>query len=266
MFLRFSLLVFLTTVSPLLAVDLTLSGSVGKGGDNNAADVKKVQQRLNDLGFDWVTPDGINGPITEHAIRLFQAIKNGDQAVKLTHNDSLVDVGGDTHLWLKSANAPKWGKMSASGTGFTNIEIADPTDDHDWGTNWLDETVKAAANAYQTDYRAANMSSLITVNDASRNKGVDTADHKGHETGLSVDLRLPKKGVSGLSPPLSIPSPDFDRAAARAILKAFRAQPLINKDHIFFNDQTLIDEGLCKKLVGHNNHIHIEIDPPARTP
>src|ERR1051326_5169254 len=54
----------------------------------------------------------------------------------------------------------------------------------------------------------------------------------------------------------------FDRAAMRALIQAFRAQPMASR--VFLNDETLIHEGLCQAVAGHDNHAHFEIKPPVR--
>src|SRR4051812_24658154 len=107
-----------------------ITGSVGQNGTNNPTDVMAVQQRLVTLGFGWVAPDGVVGPRTVQAIKLFQAIKNGDQKIAVAQNDGKVDVNGDTHKWLEASNAPRWQMMPAgsAAAGYVNIEVADPAD------------------------------------------------------------------------------------------------------------------------------------------
>lgn len=242
-----------------------LTGSVGQNGTNNVNDVKGVQQRLASLGFSWVASDGVVGPKTIGAIKLFQAIKNGDQAVAVAHNDGKVDVNGDTHRWLEASNAPKWQMMPAgsAAAGYVNIEVADPADHHDFGTDWLAATVAAAGASYRTNFLQTHPhAAVITVNDASLPEGGDTPDHSGHETGLSCDLRLPR--TDGTAPGNTThQTATYDRAAARAVIQAFRAQSLFGL--AFFNDPVLIGEGLCAAQAGHDDHIHIQIKPPART-
>ncbi len=241
---------------------MALSGSVGSGGANSSSDVKAVQLRLRELGFTWVDADGQIGPITIAAIRLFQSIKDGESKVV---GDGRIDVNGDTHKWLEAKNAPRWTKMTESGPGFKNIELGEIDDDHDFGTTWLDSTIKNASRSYQKKYRSLHNSSLVTVNDASPAKGGNSPDHSGHETGLNIDLRLPKTDHSEVTPGgRTYKSSDYDQAAARAIIKAFRSQELVNTEQIFFNDPDLISEGLCKSLSGHDNHIHVGIKAPVR--
>jgi hypothetical protein len=243
---------------------ISLSGSVGQNGTNSVNDVKAVQQRLASLGFSWLVADGVVGLKTIGAIKLFQAIKNGDQAVAVAHNDGTIDVGGDTHKWLEASNAPKWQILPAGSTdaGYVNIEVADPADHHDFATDWLAATIAAAGATYRSNYLLTHpLAAVITVNDASLLEGGDTPDHSGHETGLSCDLRLPR--TDGTAPGnTTYQTATYDRDAARAVLKAFREQPLFSL--AYFNDPVLIGEGLCAAQSGHDDHLHIQIKPPAR--
>jgi peptidoglycan hydrolase-like protein with peptidoglycan-binding domain len=244
-------------------VVIDLTGSVGNGGANNRSDVKKVQERLHSLGFTFVgVADGDVGPKTILAIKLFQSIKNGKQKLE---GDGRVDLDGDTHKWLQAENAPRWQQMTEMGDGFVNIEIADTADDHDYGTDWLDETLKSAAAKYKTDYLDANSANLLTINDTSKPQGGNTPDHAGHETGLSCDLRLPTKGSTGAAAGgINVSMSNYDRDAARAVLKAFRSENLADLNGIYLNDDDLIQEGLCTEMPGHEDHIHVQIKPPAR--
>jgi hypothetical protein len=143
-----------------------------------------------------------------------------------------------------------------------NVEVADVGDQHDFGTDWLAEFIRGAGSHYRDNYLATHPgASVIAVNDASLPQGGDTPDHSGHETGLSCDLRLPRTDGT-TDGGLDIGSPLYDKDAARAILQAFRTQVLFSR--AFFNDSTLIEEGLCVAATGHDNHIHVEIRAPER--
>ncbi len=80
---------------------VSLSDSVGEGGANKRADVRKVQQYLNRAG---VTPkleeDGYIGPMTLAAIRQFQA-------GFMKKPDGRVDVGGKSWSRLIQASQPQ---------------------------------------------------------------------------------------------------------------------------------------------------------------
>ena len=93
----------------------------------------------------------------------------------------------------------------------------------------------------------------------SKPRGGITSAHATHQTGLSCDIRLPRKdGQSGSV----YTDSQYDRDAMRAMLKAIRNQSKYAIKRIFFNDFTLITEGLCIDALGHNNHAHIDISPP----
>ena len=236
---------------------MDIQKSVGQGAINDPDDVRAVQKRLKELGFGFFgRVDGRFSTGLVLSIRLFQSIIAGRNTIK---GDGRVDVGGRTQRYLAANNAPQWELMPLQGTGFVNRERQDTNDMHDFGTDWMAQTIVGAGQVYQAQYLVANPGkSLMTINDVSLPEGGDTPDHQGHETGLACDIYLPRK--NGQSGGITWSSRSFDRAAAREMLTALRAQPLISG--IFFNDPTLIQEGLCSQLGGHDNHIHFNISPP----
>lgn len=86
-----------------VAASKSISGSVGKGGNNNKEDVKTVQSLLNNFGYGLVV-DGDCGKKSIAAITDFQAKHAGIAAP-----DGLVEVGGTS-----------WKKLSGSGGGGNN--------------------------------------------------------------------------------------------------------------------------------------------------
>ncbi|MDJ0845892.1 N-acetylmuramidase domain-containing protein [Crocosphaera sp.] len=248
-------------VPPQKDLSLSLQGSVGVSGNNYSEDVKNVKKRFKELGFNWFNDGNQADQGLIQAIKLFQSIVKGRTTVQ---GDGRIDVGGLTHQWLQAANAPRWVLMPIEGKGFVNYERKDNSDDHDYGTNWLADTITAAGKYYEDNYRRGRSNiSPIPINDVSRPHGGFTKDHGGHQCGNACDIYLPRKGGGhGLS---NWTLSQYDRNAARAILKALHAQPLVRKNKIYFNDTTLIKEGLCKSLGGHHHHIHFEVDVPRKT-
>jgi hypothetical protein len=243
-------------------LSVTIEGSVGAAGRNRPADVRQIRQRLVELGFTWVT-DGADtvGPTLIRTLRLFQAIKEGLDVVAGSRLDGRVDPNGDTLRWLNARNAPRWVRMTAEGPGLVNDQILDESDHHDYGTSWLDETLLSAGVSLKASWLQEHAEARpLVVNDASLPRGGDTPAHRGHETGLVCDLRLPR--IDGRSGGITTSSARYDRATMRAQLHALWAQPLV--DAVFLNDDTLIAESLCRPLAGHDNHVHVEIRPPRR--
>ncbi|MCP9839000.1 DUF4231 domain-containing protein [Cyanobium sp. N.Huapi 1H5] len=241
------------------SVSIPLSGSVGKGGENNPDDVAMVRRRLKELGYRVSSGNTITNDDTD-SIRLFQSIIEPSPGV--LGGDGRVDKNGLTHQYLQSANAPHWILMPIEGEGYINIERKEELhDDHDYGTSWLAEVIEAAGSLYESDYRRQNkQSAKIGVNDASRIYGGDTDDHFGHECGNVCDFTLPK--LNGDFGGIEFSNKMYDRSAARAMLKAFRKQSQITKINvtkILFNDPMLISEGLCTHAGGHADHFHVEI-------
>lgn len=241
---------------------IEIQNSVGLDGVNNESDTLIVQKRLIELGFDWLQADGKVGPQTTNAIKLFQAMKNGLNNVSNAKNDGLINVGGATHLWLEAKNAPRWQLMPAGSKedGYINVEVTSQTwDNHDYGCDWLAETLKDTGAYYRDSYIAENpFAALFSVNDVSIPQGGDTPDHSGHESGLACDVQLPHK--NGNAGGITVSSFEYDRDAMRAMLIAFKKQNLY--DRVYLNDTTLQNEGLCRYASGHYDHAHFEIKPP----
>jgi N-acetylmuramoyl-L-alanine amidase len=230
----------------------------------NGDDIFAVKKRLIDLGYDWLTLNKKMDSATVDAIKLFQTIIAGNNAIS---GDGIIDVGKNTHQWLQAVNAPRWQTMPAGSRaeGFFNFELTDTKDTHDFGTDWIADTIKAAGAHYRDNYlKLMPRAALFTINDVSLPHGGDTPDHDGHEAGLACDVQLPKNDGNAGGINLTIPAQKalYDRNAARGILRALWAQPQMSK--IFFNDDDLIAEGLCSRLKGHDHHIHFQIKPPAR--
>ena len=242
---------------------MTIRNSVGLNGVNDAADVLSVKSRLIDLGFDWLTPDGVIGPITIQTIRLFQAIKNGFNRVDDQRLDGRVDVGGELSKWLNAVNAPQWQEMPAGSRaqGFSNDELADTDDNHDFGTSWLAETIRETAVVYQASFLISHSgAAVIHINDISLPRGGPTPMHATHQAGMCCDIRLPRKdgGAGGIT----VQDSSYDRASMKAMLKSFWKQKMASR--ILLSDEVLVGQGLCIAATGHHNHAHFEVQPPPR--
>ena len=221
--------------------DVPLTGSVGANAQNESADVIAVKRRFHEIGFDWLDESGTADGEFKRVIRLFQAIKSGRGEV--AGQNGLIDVDGETHLWLMAANCPRWQMIRESAAHVGFVKLIQPGDDHDFGTDWLFQSIVGAGAAYHRDHLAAHpKASRIVINDVSPAKGGNSPEHLGHETGLMCDNQLPHK--DGRAGGITYRDAAYDRAACRRMLIALREQPLANQDKIFFNDPELIDAGL----------------------
>ena len=244
---------------------ITIGKSVGLNGVNNTGDVLAIKTRLVELGFDFIQANSEVDDLTVRAIRLFQGMKNGLTRLIVEQNDGRVDVNGDTLKWLNASNAPRWVRMPAgsANVGMVYDNIADLADKHDFGANWMADTLSATGLAYKSEFHDSHpAAALLHINDTSLPQGGNTGAHAEHETGLQSDIRLPHKDGS-VGGGITVSNLNvYDRNAMRAMLKAFLKQPLARR--VFLNDNVLINEGLCHHAGGHDNHAHFEIKPPAR--
>lgn len=234
--------------------------AVGPGAANTDADVRWVQTRLRQLGFSWVGIDGDYGPQVGRALRAFEAMVRSKQNVRT--RGGRVDVRGFLDHWLHADNAPRWGLTPRQGTGFYSVERIDQkSDDHDWGTNWVSEVLVFAGQRYERDYRSKHANAMpILANDVSRDRCRNTPDHEGHETGLALDLGLPR--TDGSKQGAYYTWKVYDRAATEAILRAFRAHPRV--ESIYFQDPILVRKKLCVSRPSHGDHLHVQLKAPPR--
>lgn len=212
-----------------LSVNLELNDSVGIGGKNLSEDILAVKNRLADLGYPVERNSTINSE-THAIIKLFQSVISGKTIVE---GDGRVDVNGPTHKFLQAANAPQWMEMPSGSDeeGFINHDNRQG-DNHDFGTNWMIETIQAAAQIYLNNYLSSHpTAALIQTNDLSKPRGGFTSAHATHQTGLSCDIRLPRKDAQAGG--IIFSASQFDRDAMRAMLKAIRDQNQY-KTSVFF--------------------------------
>lgn len=238
-----------------------LTDSVGLNAKNHPHDVITLKERFVELGFDWITLNSSMDSETIDVIKLFQSIIRGRQSI---NGDGRVDVSGATYYWLNSDNAPRWlslddGSKTDKAIGYYNSTKNDDGDDHYFGTNWLVDTIKLAGEEYYYNYLINNDSaSVIFINEMAKPKGGQYKPHATHQTGLNVDIKLPK--TDGSSGGINYNSALYDRNACRSMILSFGYCSLVKA--VRFNDPDLIKEGICTFLTGHDNHLHIELTPP----
>ncbi len=237
-----------------------LQGSVGTDGANSKADVKIVQQRLKDLGFN-IAVDGGWGKQTKNSLQVFGSMLNGNEAVSDT--TSTLRAGSDLHRALGSSDAPRWERMPSAGTGFRNAD----TDGYSYGSGRLADMVKDAGQRYHDSYlRDHPDATPLSINDASRRNGGANRDHETHQAGLDLDLRLPKTdGGAGTKTTWR----SYNRDASYHMAKALAEDPRVER--VIITDSRLIQRALdsgeswaVKLYTGgnlHKSHFHVDILP-----
>lgn len=244
---------------------LPLSAAVGRGAPNRSDDVRLVQSRLKDVGFE-VGVDGQFGPRTEQALKTYRAMLTG--ADETNEVSGRVDPDDLLHHALASSEPPRWERMPKSGPGFVNED----TDGFGFGAAETRAAIEEIGAAYEREYLASHPDAArLSVNDVSERHGGDTRDHQTHENGLDVDLRLPRSdGGSGSD----VRWANYDREATWAMLQAIASNPRVER--VLFSDATLLARATdtkqpwAHKLFDggpvHRNHLHLDIRPPAVTP
>lgn len=257
-----------TTVPPLDAVArarFPLSGPVGPGAANRRDDVRLVQARLREVGFD-LSVDGSFGGQTEAALETYRAMLSGAEE---THEEHGGVAPGDLVDFALSREAPPtWVKLPRAGPGFVNED----TDGFGYGSSELKLAIEELGAAYERDHLSSHPGApRIGLNDASLRHGGDNRDHESHENGLDLDIRLPRTdGTNGSD----VRWANYDRETAWAMLGAIAANPRVER--VLFSDPVLLERAKAtnqpwayKVFDGgpvHRNHFHADIRPPKLEP
>ncbi len=252
-------------VGPAARARFALGASVGPGKPNAPADVRVLQRRLKELGFEVAVNGQLNRE-TENAIRSYRSSVLGtdftsDEAACIELNDAIDHA-------LSSAAPPRWEKMPAEGLGFVN----DDTDGYSFGADEAKTALLEIGASYARHHLTAHPAAMrLSLNDVSTRNGGPNRDHETHQNGLDLDFRLPRKdGVAGTA----VNHADYDREAAWAMLQAMAQSQRVER--VLFSDPELLarvkrtqPEWAYKVFDGgpvHTNHIHIDVKPPVVWP
>ncbi|WP_419993712.1 penicillin-insensitive murein endopeptidase [Streptomyces boninensis] len=200
--------------------------------------VKAVQSQLNAKRNAGLTVDGTFNATTTAAVKSYQ---------------SHAGIGADGIVGPTTWKNLLWHYEKADFAG----SLCDVDPDGNTSANW-----GTAAAIAELEEAAKNFGSSgngeIPVGDASFEHGGDIAGHASHEVGLDIDLwpvRTDSAQCTGSR--ITWRSAAYDRAATRELVKALRAAAPGHIRYVWFNDPTLINEGLTSSYTGHDNHLHI---------
>ncbi len=254
-----------TRVDAAARARFPLSAPVGPGLANRRDDVRLVQTRLRELGFE-LGVDGQFGGQTERALKTYRAMLLGTESTKDEPGrlapDDLVDFA------LSRSAPPRWVAMPRVGPGFVNED----TDHFGFGSSEAKAAIEEIGAAYARDYQAANPGAApVSLNDVSQRHGGPNRDHQSHQNGLDLDLRLPRTdGTSGSD----VRWATYDREAAWGMLQAIASNPRVER--VLFTDPVLLErlkssgaEWAYKVFDGgalHRNHFHVDVRPPTLGP
>ncbi len=206
-------------------------------GDNNNA-VKALQAQLNAKRNAGLTVDGAFGAGTEAAVMSFQ---------------SHAGLGADGIVGPTTWKNLIWHYEYANFASNLCDQDPDGNGSANWGVASTVAQLEQAASAF-----GALGKGKVPVGDISFEHGGDIPGHASHETGMDVDLwpiRTDRAQCTGTR--ITWQSSTYDRTATRELVKAIRAAAPGQIDVIYFNDPTLINEGLTTAFANHDNHLHI---------
>jgi peptidoglycan hydrolase-like protein with peptidoglycan-binding domain len=209
-----------------------------RSGDNNAA-VKALQVELNAKRRLSLPVDGVFSTAVRDAVSAFQ---------------SHAGIGADGIVgpitWRNLAWHYDYPDFAA------NLCDQDP-DGNGTAANWA--AAAAVAQLEQATRTFAGTSQgKVGYGDAGFEHGGDIPGHGSHEAGMDIDI-WPIRTDNGqcTAGRITWQSATYDRAATRQLVQMIRAAAPGHVKFIWFNDPTLINEGLTANWPAHDNHLHV---------
>ena len=97
----------------------------------------------------------------------------------------------------------------------------------------------------------------VPYGDAGFEHGGDIPGHSSHDVGLDIDVwPIRTDNAQCTAGRITWQSATYDRAATRQLIQSIKAAAPGHVRLIFFNDPTLINEGLTTQWPNHDNHLH----------
>ncbi|MEM6730693.1 MAG: penicillin-insensitive murein endopeptidase, partial [Myxococcota bacterium] len=224
--------------------------SVGMGGVNADADVRRVQERLIELGY-YVGPNGADGDWgrnTRRALKHFRAVQTS-RGINLSRVGRVRVENSDDVLF--SSEARRWMSLPASGPGWVSQDIYGG---HHYGHQVTLDFLNRLGRAYE----AAGHTRPFATNDISNAVG-PSRSHASHENGFDIDFRLPRR--DGRYGGTTVGRADQD--ALEAMLRAVARDPGVERIII---QSTSLTRRLRREFPGkfafspsHHQHFHVDI-------
>jgi peptidoglycan hydrolase-like protein with peptidoglycan-binding domain len=231
-----------------------VNAGVGRGSRGNV--VRGMQNRLVSLGLMTVgqvaSGPGIFGPQTEEALKMFQRVHGIDPNGVLTDETYQALLTASPAPVSTTAPAPSTSVdtvLPAEGRGFTTYR-REPGGADQFGRASTIRALLALGEAWAQRHDRPR----IQIGDISRRGGGPMAPHSSHQRGIDVDMRPMRSDGAEAAVRWDNPAA-YSRALTREMVQLIRAN---NQGvSVFFNDPTLISEGLTRRLAGHDDHLHV---------
>jgi peptidoglycan hydrolase-like protein with peptidoglycan-binding domain len=209
-----------------------------RSGDNNAA-VKALQVELNAKRRLSLPVDGVFSTAVRDAVAAFQ-----------TH----AGIGSDGIVGPITWRNLAWHYDYPDFTA--NLCDQDP-DGNGTAANWATSAAVAQLEEAARSF-AGTGQGKVPYGDAALEHGGDIPGHGSHEVGLDIDIwPIRTDNAQCTASRITWESATYDRAATRQLIQAIHAAAPGHVRLIFFNDPTLINEGLTTEWPAHDNHLHV---------
>lgn len=198
--------------------------------------VRAVQVQLNAKRRLGLAVDGVFGSGTAAAVRSFQ---------------SHAGIGADGVVGATTWRNLVWHYDYPSFAG-----MCDKDPDGNGAANWGTGSTIGQLEAAVARFGGGN--GPVPLGDIGFEHGGDIPGHASHELGVDVDLwPVRTDSAQCTAGRITWRSSTYDRAATRALVQAIRATAPGQVVLVYFNDPTLIGEGLTTSYPNHDNHLHV---------
>ncbi|GAB2565302.1 penicillin-insensitive murein endopeptidase [Kribbella endophytica] len=137
-----------------------------------------------------------------------------------------------------------------------NLCDQDP-DGNGTAANWAAAAAVAQLEQAARSFAGASQGK-VPYGDAGFEHGGDIPGHGSHEAGMDIDVwPIRTDSAQCTAGRITWQSTTYDRAATRQLVQAIRAAAPGHVRYIWFNDPTLISEGLTAEWPAHDNHLHV---------
>jgi hypothetical protein len=217
--------------------------AVGRGGANLPADVRKIQELLNEhtaIPMRPLVPDGACGPATITAIEEFQR-----RVMRMAAPDGKVDPQGATMAALSPVALERAPEVLVPYREGHGLYVKRSGSDSLFGTPKTLASLETLARKV-----AEGLGANLGLVDLSYERGGVHPDHKSHRRGVDVDvrpLRTDKKNEG-----VTVSDPAYSLELTKTMVSYIWEDP--NTALILFNDSRI---ARVTPATGHDNHLHI---------